>query len=208
MIIADQRKYLYKIIKDYEAYINSTGEIKQLNIISLFLSFIEENPACFFRSNKIGHVTGSCLVINPNLNKILFTYHAKLKMWLQLGGHADGDPFIQNVVVKEAQEESGLSEFYFVDITNNRLIERSLGTIFSLLPFDLDRHIIPKYKEDPQHYHYDVRFILVSKEESYVMSEESLDLKWIHFDDVEKFTQEESTLRQIEKAKVILSKLN
>ena len=34
-------------------------------------------------------------------------------MWLQLGGHADGEKDLKSVALKEAKEESGLTIFLF-----------------------------------------------------------------------------------------------
>ena len=66
------------------------------------------------------------------------------------------------VTLKEAEEESGLSDLS-VD-----------GDIF-----DLDRHWIPERKEVPGHWHYDVRYVVrANGSEDYVVSEESLDLAW------------------------------
>ena len=92
------------------------------------------------------------------------TKHKKLKSWLQLGGHADGDSDIIRVSLKEAHEESGLK--------NIELISADI--------FDLGVHLIPKCKNIPQHYHYDIRFLLRASNlnENIIMSNESTDLDW------------------------------
>ena len=68
-----------------------------------FIKFIEQNPNCFERSNK-GHITGSAWIVNHDNSKVLLTHHRKLNLWLQLGGHADGEPDTKAVSLKEAQE--------------------------------------------------------------------------------------------------------
>ena len=75
--------------------------------------FIATNPHCFERKNK-GHITGSVWLVNHDMTQVLLTHHKKLKIWLQLGGHADGDPDIKAVALKEAQEESGIGHLEFV----------------------------------------------------------------------------------------------
>ncbi len=75
--------------------------------------FVDEQPTCFERSLSIGHITGSAWIVDLNRNQALLTYHRKLNKWLQLGGHADGDPNVFNVALREAQEESGLKEILF-----------------------------------------------------------------------------------------------
>lgn len=176
----------------------------QLSIIQKFNQFIESNPNCFSRNNINGHITGSAFVVDENFSKVLFTYHAKLERWLQLGGHADGEFIVQKVALKEAYEESGIENFNFVDILNfPHLI--SIDDYNSIIPFDLDIHLIPERKTEPAHYHYDVRFILVTKQKNFKISHESLDLKWIYLNDVSKYSSEESTLRQVYKLQYFLN---
>ncbi len=137
-------------------------------------------------------------MVNQEFTKVLFTYHAKLLKWLQLGGHADGENIIQKVAFKEACEESGIDDFNFIDILNFPSYATP-DNYQKVIPFDLDIHFIPERKTEPAHYHFDVRFILVAKKEEFKISSESLDLKWIDLEDVFNFSSEESTLRQVYK---------
>ncbi|MES2613817.1 MAG: NUDIX hydrolase [Bdellovibrionota bacterium] len=192
---------LLNLISNYEnkaiqLYQNNFDE--QLNIVKKFNQFIETNPNCLSRDNLFGHITGSAFVINETFTKVLFTYHAKLCRWLQLGGHADGEIILQNVALKEAREESGIENFNFVDILNFP-IQVSSENFHNIIPFDLDIHLIPERKAEPAHYHYDVRFILVAEHENFEISSESLDLKWIDLNDVCNYSTEVSTLRQVHK---------
>ena len=62
--------------------------------------------------------------------------------------------------------------------------------------FDIDIHAIPARKEEPEHYHYDVRFAVRSTGgDDYVVSEESHDLSWVEIAQLAEYTQEESMLR-------------
>ncbi|MDR0942798.1 MAG: NUDIX hydrolase [Holosporales bacterium] len=128
------------------------------------LSFLKEEPNCFKRENKAGHFTGSCWLENCDGTKFLLTKHKKLGVWWKLGGHADGDPDILNVSIREAVEESGLKKIKPV----------------SYEIFDADYLVSPAYKEVPAHYHYDVTFLLraYDKDEKIQISDESDDLKW------------------------------
>jgi 8-oxo-dGTP pyrophosphatase MutT (NUDIX family) len=92
----------------------------------------------------------------------LLTHHRKLGLWLQLGGHADGERDLQVAALKEAEEESGLAGLR---------IEPGI--------FDLDRHRIPEHKCVPEHWHYDVRYVVhAGSNEAYIVSDESHDLAW------------------------------
>jgi len=55
-----------------------------------------------------GHFTASAFVLDARLERILFIHHAKLKRWLQPGGHVDpGDGDVVEAVRRELQEETG-----------------------------------------------------------------------------------------------------
>ena len=69
--------------------------------------------------------------------------------------------------LREAREESGLDELH----------------LLSPLPIDLDIHIIPARKQEPQHAHYDVRYaFLALHPEKAQISEESTGLRWLNGD--------------------------
>ena len=157
--------------------------------INRFLDFVQKEPGCFERSTRSGHVTGSAWIASPDGERVLLTHHRKLGLWLQLGGHADGDPDVLAVAYKEAREESGIDEFEQV----------SPGI------FDLDIHPIPARKNEPEHFHYDVRYFLRPvRSTDYTVSPESHDLRWVGLSEVESLTTEESMLRMVAKHRAFL----
>lgn len=110
-------------------------------------------------------------------------HHAKLNKWVQPGGHADGEENILNVALREAEEETGLK-----NLMPNAAI------------FDVDVHVIPARKDFPEHFHYDIRFLIEADErEKIVVSDESHDVKWVSLDELEEYTSERSVLRMKEK---------
>ena len=152
--------------------------------VGRFIDFVRTEGDCFERSLAVGHVTGSAWIVNADGSQVLLTHHRKLDRWLQLGGHADGDPDVFAVALKEAREESGLSEF-----------EAVIEGIF-----DLDIHPIPARKSDPEHLHYDVRYLLrATGATDYVVSDESHDLRWVPLDEVTTLTTEDSMTRMVRK---------
>ncbi len=174
------------LLKSIENYLKREPE--QLEVSKELISFIKENSSCFERSNLAGHLTGSAWVIDQERKEALMMHHAKLDIWVQFGGHADGDPDILHVASKEAEEESGLS--------NIQLISPEI--------FDIDIHKIPEYKGIPEHYHYDVRFLFeADRNEKIVQNHESKELRWIPLDKVCQFTQEESVLRLVRKTNAL-----
>lgn len=158
--------------------------------IEHFLEFVKGEEECFERSTKAGHITGSAWIASPDGKQVLLTHHRKLDRWLQLGGHADGDPNVPGVALREAQEESGIEAF-----------EQVTPDIF-----DLDIHPIPARKNEPEHLHYDVRYLLrATGSTDYIVSDESHDLRWVALDDVSSLTTEDSMLRMVAKHRAFFS---
>lgn len=185
MLSDDFRRPLLELLEDYGSRYPDEAEVVQR-----YRSFVESNPDCFERSLLIGHVTGSAFLLDSACERVLFTHHAKLDRWLQPGGHADGVADVAAVALQEALEESGLPDIGFV---TNQLL-------------DIDIHAIPARKDEPEHYHYDCRFLLKSMgTDEFIVSEESHDLAWASLNAVQEYTDEESILRMLEKTRVVLT---
>jgi len=130
--------------------------------VAIFRVFCLEHADCFERYLAIGHFTGAAWLVSADGERVLLTHHRKLDRWLQLGGHADGDPDLAAVALKEAEEESGLR-----------------GLVVEPALFDLDRHWIPRRPGEPGHWHYDARFVIrANSDECFVVSGESHALEW------------------------------
>jgi 8-oxo-dGTP pyrophosphatase MutT (NUDIX family) len=132
------------------------------DVVALFRQLLPDADDPFRRERLAGHFTASAWLVAADGERVLLTHHRKLGVWLQLGGHADGERDLQVAALKEAEEESGL-------------------TGLRLQPgiFDLDRHRIPEHKGVPEHWHYDVRYVVrAGANEACVVSDESLDLAW------------------------------
>jgi 8-oxo-dGTP pyrophosphatase MutT (NUDIX family) len=111
---------------------------------------------------------------------------------MQLGGHADDESNVINVALREAEEESG--------IKNIRPFDKKI--------FDIDAHLIPENpkKMEPEHKHYEIRYLLVAPDTNFSISEESNDLKWFSLDEIEKMKWDDSITRMVEKWKMLLKK--
>lgn len=152
--------------------------------VERFIGFVFSHPDCFERQLPIGHVTGSAWVVNRAGTHVLLTHHKKLNMWVQLGGHADGDSNVFRVARREAKEESGLE---------------GLVAVFDHI-FDVDVHRIPARGDVPEHFHWDLRYAFrATGSEAYRVSEESHALAWVEIQSLPAVTQEESMLRMAAK---------
>jgi 8-oxo-dGTP pyrophosphatase MutT (NUDIX family) len=127
-----------------------------------FLAFLSAHGDAFERRCAPGHFTGSAWLVSTDGKRVLLTHHRKLDLWVQPGGHADGDPDLCRVALREAEEETGL---------RGLRIEPDI--------FDIDRHRIPARPGEPEHWHYDVRYVVrAGVDEHFVVSAESHALAW------------------------------
>jgi 8-oxo-dGTP pyrophosphatase MutT (NUDIX family) len=155
---------------------------------------VVEHENCFERDCLPGHITASSWILSHDRKHVLFTHHRKLNRWLQLGGHADGETNALEVALKEAREESGMRDFE-VQWTGEAGV-----------PFDLDVHSIPEFRDVPGHEHHDIRFLLVAAaDQELVISDESNDLRWFPIDRLDEILDEESLSRLDRKARAWLA---
>ena len=172
---------------------------QQSKLCRSYIDFVRANGDCFssvhtFDLNQgedVGHCTGSAIVVSPDFKDIVLTLHRKLKKWLQLGGHADGQCFLDEVAMREAREESGLELLQMV-----QLERKHAKTPFL---FDLDIHDIPANHSVPAHKHFDARYLIMSHDKELTISDESEDLRWFSIEAARKVTHEPSLHRILDK---------
>ena len=170
------------------------SELKETDFIDEFRRLATSDRS-FHRDHLPGHFTGSAMVLDESCKKVLLTHHAKLHKWIQLGGHADGDPDLAAVALREAREESGIDDVR-LGLYGGRVI-----------PFDIDIHRIPESRSIPSHLHFDMRFVVIASSTSYVVSDESIDLAWFSPVAAEAANGEASMIRQLRKLKVLADEI-
>lgn len=166
-------------------YLKQHSEEREIfeKMLSFYNQFSLETPNCYDRSLSHGHFTASALIYNDS-GEIVLLFHKKLKIWLQPGGHADGNSNLLRVAKKEVLEE-----------TNLEVLDVNDGAFF-----DIDIHKIPENIKEQKHLHFDVRFLFKSENpENLAGNHESLNLKWISLNKVREYTDEESILRMVKK---------
>jgi 8-oxo-dGTP pyrophosphatase MutT (NUDIX family) len=142
------------------------------------LAFLDQHPDALMRTCLEGHLTGSALVVEAGTHRAAVLFHAKLRKWLQPGGHADGDGDLARVARREAEEETGIGDL------------RVVGG-----PIDLDIHLVEPPGEQP-HLHLDVRFLVLAPEGSTLVgNHESTALRWVTEDDLAELDADESLRR-------------
>jgi 8-oxo-dGTP pyrophosphatase MutT (NUDIX family) len=176
------------LLADLEAYVPANE--REASMLSQLRAFVAEHDDCFERTLAIGHVTGSAWVVDRAGEAALLTHHRKLGKWLQLGGHADGDPDIRGVALREALEESGLAR---VTLARDAI-------------YDVDVHEIPARGAEAAHFHYDVRFAFYAdRGDVPIASEESHAVAWVPLAEIERFTIDDSVRRLVAKTPALIS---
>ena len=127
-----------------------------------------ENADPFSRQHFVpGHFTASCYIVDGH-GRLLLHHHRRLDRWLQMGGHIEPAESPETAALREGREESGLSDLV------------TMGGIV-----DLDVHAIPAGKGEPDHDHFDVRYVArtASPERLIIDRNESNCLEWFTLDE-------------------------
>lgn len=168
---------------------------REARMVEAFVAFVQATPDCLERASPVGHFTGSAMVVDAELHRVLLTHHAMLDMWIQLGGHADGAYPLHEVALQEAHEESGLPRLHLLDLP-----ARPGSPAGTPLPFDLDIHVVPAHGGVAAHLHYDLRFLVCAPVPGpLIVTRESRDLRWLDLDEARHLTDEASMHRQFDK---------
>lgn len=111
------------------------------------------------------HVTGSALIVDRD--GIVLLRHKRLGIWLQPGGHIDGNEWPFEAAVREAAEETGLPTRHHFD---------------EPLLFHVDAH-----DGGRSHRHLDLRYVLTApREQPRPGPEESQECRWFTWDEAKK----------------------
>ena len=128
-----------------------------------FLAHLDAHLDGMTRACLPDHVTAGTIVLTPNVDAVLLNHHRKAGVWLAFGGHCEpDDSTLAGVALREAHEESGLTELDFDPV-----------------PLNLDEHPVEFCSPGTTVHHLDVRFLATApRDGSYEVSDESLDVRW------------------------------
>ena len=130
-----------------------------------------------------GHFTASAFVLSPRRDALLLIFHGKLHRWLQPGGHVDPtDLDIFAAARREVEEECGT---------------RGLIPLGGL--FDLDVHVIPARKGDPDHKHFDVRLLFQAEGDAIEAGSDAKAARWVPLVEIHTVESDESVMRAVRK---------
>jgi 8-oxo-dGTP pyrophosphatase MutT (NUDIX family) len=181
---ASYRKNLIAAVEQYADPLRREESIRER-----FLQLLNTVPYPADRGSLPAHLTASAWVVHTALASCLLIFHKKLGIWIQAGGHADGSFNLVEVAKREVLEETGVS----------------VSAVFDESIFDLDIHDIPAGKNTPAHQHFDVRYLFRAEEGAQLAPNEEVHaVRWVPFDEVEKYTLEPSILRMRDRSKALL----
>ncbi|MCI0570406.1 MAG: NUDIX hydrolase [Myxococcaceae bacterium] len=149
-------------------------------------------PAPFSRAQVGAHFTGSAVVVTPDGLRVCLVHHGKLHRWLQPGGHADpvdrGD--MAATALREAREETGCR------------VRLHAG---APQPLDVDVHRIPARRDEPEHLHLDVRYLVVAEDPDSLQHDpaESHGAQWLSWEEALARADEPALRRLLEKARAV-----
>jgi 8-oxo-dGTP pyrophosphatase MutT (NUDIX family) len=142
------------------------------------VELVGERPDGADRTTRPGHLTGSAFVVDADGGRFVLLHHAKLRRWLQPGGHADGEANLAAVALREATEETGVA-----------------GLRVDPVPLDADVHEVRPPGEDP-HLHLDVRYLVVAPPGAELAgNHESTDLRWVRWDELDRYAPDDGLRR-------------
>ena len=183
---------IYKVLENYTPKNEQETVDKQA-----ILEFIISNNDYLDRTNKAAHMTSSAIVVNKSMNKVLFAHHNIFNSWGWVGGHNDGDSNPLRVAIKEAKEETGVSnivpyseEIFIIDIIY----------VFNHIKYG-------KYIND--HLHLNTTFLLIGDENDRLSMkpDENSGVKWFDIETVMEHVTEDRIKTVYEKAFELIKEL-
>ena len=168
-----------ELIENYKP-INMQEE-KDKEVILEYLSYFDN---LLTRDNNFAHFTSSAFIVNQDYTKVLMAYHNIYKSYAWLGGHMDGIKDPLKVAIKEAEEESSITN---LELITNDII--SLDVIEVVGHFKRNKWITP-------HVHLNVTYLFKANDYDFIHEklDENSSVKWLPITNIDDFVSEENML--------------
>lgn len=166
---------LVRAIEEFKPYNEQEEKDK-----SEMLRYISQSDNVLVRDNKNAHITVSAWLLDESHRYVLMAYHNIYNSWAWLGGHADGNGDLREVVFKEVEEESGLSNVRFIK-----------NDIFSLEILPVSGHK-KKGEYVSSHLHLNITYLLEADklEKIRIKEDENSKIGWIDVNKITEFSTE------------------
>lgn len=149
------------MLRHVEAY--EPEDASQDRLKTEFVALLKRaSDPCSRRNYNPGHLTASAVVLDVPLRNILLVRHCTLKRWVKPGGHVEAqDGTLAEAAVRELHEETGI-----IAHPNHAML------------FDLDIHPVSAKSDEPEHLHFDVRFLVVTPEKRTKSETAEAEVRW------------------------------
>lgn len=151
------------------------------------LRYLNQEKDILTRVNKNAHMTVSAWLIDNKHENVLMAYHNIYHSWAWLGGHADGNENLKKVILKEVEEESGISDIRFLS-----------DDIFSL-------EILPVFGHEKKgeyvssHLHLNITYLLEADRNCKIRikEDENSNIGWINMKEIAHYSTESWFIERI-----------
>lgn len=160
--------HLTEQIKNYTPY-NEQEARDQMQM----LQYMSHTSDYLTRENPIAHFSASVWTLNQSYTKTLMVYHNIFNSWSWVGGHADGEPDLCAVALRELQEETGIKQASLLK-----------PDIFSLETLTVNGHI-KRGVYVPCHLHFNITYLAVADESAplRIKPDENQNVSWLPLSD-------------------------
>lgn len=160
----DQASHIAEIINAYDARFKTH-----------YGAFIDPRKDMAARNSFPVHITASLFPISHDRRQCLLIHHKTLNKWIQPGGHVDPGETIVEAAMRECLEETGIAI---------RLPQTAD-------PISIDLHRIPENarKQEPEHYHLDIRYIGITDDMPAANKKEVHDARWFDLAELDRIDE-------------------
>lgn len=166
--------------EDTQATVLALDRAEQLwgvtDLSKKFRALLAERGTTLYDYRIEHHFTGSAILLHAPTRRILMSFHPWYKLWLQLGGHDEGENNPVAISAREAWEESGIDDSWVCD-----------------WPVRIDPHPAEKCKAvngKHHNWHYDICYMAITNDENFHISNESVDMGWVSIKELRQYVAE------------------
>ncbi len=147
---------------------------------TLLALLAEQGAHLLDRDCRAGHITCSVFILSPDMAETLMAYHLIYRSVGWTGGHADGDPDLPGVALREAKEETSAARI----------------CLFSRRILSIDMLPVPPHEKHgkpvPAHIHYNVTYGLVAPKDQPIADkpDENRDVRWLPVSEIAAYCTE------------------